>query len=87
MSRRLYVGNLNFNTSEDALRDAFTAFGQIKSVKIVTDRETGKSRGFGFVEFAADADAATAMSTMHGMEVDLRKLIVNEAHEKRRDER
>lgn len=82
MARRLYVGNLNFNTSEDTLRDAFSAFGALKYVKILTDRDTGKSRGFGFVEFADDKDAQTAMSTMNGSEVDRRKLIVNEAHEK-----
>jgi RNA recognition motif-containing protein len=84
MGRRLYVGNLNFNTSEDTLRDAFEAFGTVKYVKILTDRETGKSRGFGFVEFDQDAEAATAMHTMNGSEVDKRKLIVNEAHEKER---
>jgi RNA recognition motif-containing protein len=82
MGRRLYVGNLNFNTTEDTIRDAFSAFGALKYVKILTDRDTGKSRGFGFVEFAEDKDAATAMHTMNGTEVDKRKLTVNEAHEK-----
>lgn len=84
MGRRLYVGNLNFNTTEETLRDAFGAFGALKSVKILTDRETGRSRGFGFVEFLEDKDAATAMNTMNGSEVDKRKLTVNEAHEKER---
>lgn len=82
MARRLYVGNLNFNTSEDTLRDAFGAFGTLKSVKIISDRDTGKSRGFGFVEFADDKEGTVAMNTMNGTEVDKRKLIVNEAHEK-----
>jgi cold-inducible RNA-binding protein len=84
MARRLYVGNLNYTTSEDTLRDAFGAFGALKYVKILMDRETGRSRGFGFVEFADDKDAASAMATMNGAEVDKRKLIVNEAHEKER---
>ncbi len=82
MARRLYVGNLSYSTSEDTLRDAFGAFGPLKYVKILTDRDTGKSRGFGFVEFAADKDAETAMHTMNGSAVDGRKLLVNEAHEK-----
>jgi RNA recognition motif-containing protein len=83
MARRLYVGNLSFTTSEDVLRDAFAAFGKLKSVKILTDRDTGKSRGFGFVEFAEDKDGDTAIHTMNGSEVDKRKLVVNEAHERR----
>lgn len=82
MSRRLYVGNLNYTTSEDTLRDAFTAFGKVKYVKILNDRDTGKSRGFGFVEFINDEEGTVAMNTMNGAEIDTRKLIVNEAHEK-----
>jgi len=82
MARRLYVGNLNYATSEDTLRDAFGAFGKLKYVKILMDRETGRSRGFGFVEFDDDKEAMSAMATMNGAEVDKRKLIVNEAHEK-----
>jgi RNA recognition motif-containing protein len=82
MARRLYVGNLSFNTTEDALRDAFSAFGKLKYVKILLDRETGKSRGFGFVEFLNDAECAVAMNTMNGADLDGRKLKVNEAHER-----
>jgi RNA recognition motif-containing protein len=82
MTRRLYIGNLHFDTSEDTLRDAFAAFGSIKSVKIINDRDTGKSRGFGFVEFSKAEEGAIAMNTMNGAEIDRRKLVVNEAHEK-----
>ena len=82
MARRLYVGNLNYNTTEDTIRDAFSAFGTLKYVKVITDRDTGKSKGFGFVEFAKDEEGAVAMNTMNNTEVDGRKLIVNEAHEK-----
>ncbi len=82
MARRLYVGNLNYNTTEDTLRDAFGAFGKVKYVKVITDRDTGKSKGFGFVEFANDDEGNVAMNTMNGTEVEGRKLIVNEAHER-----
>jgi RNA recognition motif-containing protein len=82
MARRLYVGNLNYNTTEDTLRDAFGSFGDLKYVKILTDRETGKSRGFGFVEFATDNEAAMAKNTLNNTEVDGRKLLVNDAKEK-----
>jgi RNA recognition motif-containing protein len=82
MARRLYIGNLSYNSTEDTLRDAFDAFGTLKYVKVITDRETGKSKGFGFVEYATDEEGATAMNTMNGTEVDGRKLIVNEAKEK-----
>ena len=80
--RRLYVGNLNFNTTEDTLRDAFGAFGKLKRVQILSDRETGKSRGFGFVEFLDDNEGTVAMNTMNGAQVDGRALKVSEAHDK-----
>jgi cold-inducible RNA-binding protein len=79
MGRKLYVGNLNFNTTEDALRDAFGAFGKLKSVQILSDRDTGRSRGFGFVEFIDDKDGDTAINTMNGAKIDGRPLRVNEA--------
>jgi cold-inducible RNA-binding protein len=79
MALRLYVGNLNFDTTEAALRDAFAPFGQVTSVKIVTDRDTGRSRGFGFVEFSKPEEGKMAMNTMNGAEIDKRKLNVNEA--------
>ena len=81
MSNRLFVGNLSFNTSEDALRDLFAGHG-VRSVKIMTDRETGRSRGFGFLEFADDATAKAAMQEMNGATVDGRQLRVDEAAER-----
>ena len=77
--KRLYVGNLNFNTSEDGLRDAFGAFGSVSSVHLVTDRDTGQPRGFGFIEMD-DANAAQgAIDGLNGTQLDGRTLTVNEA--------
>ena len=77
--KRLYVGNLNFNTTEDGLRDAFGAFGSVSSVHLVTDRDTGQPRGFGFIEMD-DANAAQgAIDGLNGTQLDGRTLTVNEA--------
>lgn len=76
---RLYVGNLSFSTTEDALRAAFEAHGAVTSASIVMDRETGRSRGFGFVEMANDAEAKAAIAALHGSNMDGRNLTVNEA--------
>lgn len=76
---KLYVGNLSFNTSEAALRQAFEAFGQVSSASLVMDRETGRPRGFGFVEFSNDDEARAAIEGMHGKTLDGRNLTVNEA--------
>lgn len=75
----LYVGNLNFDTTEDALRQAFSAHGNVTSARIITDRDTGNSRGFGFVEMDDSADAQSAMAALNGQELDGRTLTVNEA--------
>ena len=77
--KRLYVGNLSFHTTEDQLRDLFTPYGQIDSVSLVTDRGTGQSRGFGFVEVADNAAADKAIAELNGRDVDGRNLTVNEA--------
>jgi cold-inducible RNA-binding protein len=82
MSNRLYVGNLSFNTSEDSLRGAFGRFGDVTEVKIVTDRETGRSRGFAFVSMADSSGAGQAISQMNGTMLDGRDLRVNEAEER-----
>jgi RNA recognition motif-containing protein len=82
MSNRLYVGNLSFHTSEDTLRDAFGHFGEVTDVRIVTDRETGRSRGFGFVTMSDPRNASQAMSQLNGAMVDGRDLRVNEAEER-----
>lgn len=75
----IYVGNLSFDTTEATLRDAFTAHGDVKSVNIITDRETGRPRGFGFVEMASDNDGREAINALNGKELDSRTLTVNEA--------
>jgi RNA recognition motif-containing protein len=75
----IYVGNLSYGMSEDELRDAFGAFGQVSSVKILMDRETGRSRGFGFVEMPNSNEAETAIAQLNGKDVGGRPLRINEA--------
>ncbi len=82
MGNRIYVGNLSFNTTEDTLRDAFSAFGEVAEVKVITERETGRSRGFGFVSMADAESARKAIAEMDGATVDGRSLRVNEAQER-----
>ena len=76
---KLYVGNLSFNTSESQLREMFAAHGDVASASLVMDRETGRPRGFGFVEFNNDEHAKAAMTALNGKNVDGRDLTVNEA--------
>jgi cold-inducible RNA-binding protein len=78
---KLYVGNLSFNTSEDGVRDAFGAYGTVEDVAVITDRETGRPRGFAFVTMPDD-DARAAIEGMNGKELDGRTLNVNEARAK-----
>jgi hypothetical protein len=83
MGTKLYVGNLNFNTTEDSLRAAFSEGGRtVKSVAILTNPETGRSRGFGFVEMGSEGDAQAAIQAMDGAEFEGRPLKVNEARER-----
>ncbi len=77
MSKNLYVGNLSFNTNSDDLREMFTQFGNVTSAQVVMDRETGRSRGFGFVEMSDGGEQA--IQAMNGKDVDGRALTVNEA--------
>ncbi|MEC9372694.1 MAG: RNA-binding protein [Planctomycetota bacterium] len=79
---KLYVGNLPFSINDAGLREMFEEHGQVSSASIVTDRETGRSRGFGFVEMANDDDARNAISAMHGAKMGGRDLTVNEARPK-----
>jgi RNA recognition motif-containing protein len=79
MAKKLYVGNLSFNTTDDDLRSTFAAVGAVTSATVITDRTTGRSRGFGFVEMENDAEAQKAIDTLNGQETDGRKLVVNEA--------
>ncbi len=76
---KLYVGNLSFKTTDDSLRAAFEQFGEVSSAQIVMDRETGRSRGFGFVEFTDPAAGTAAIEGMNGKDLDGRDLTVNEA--------
>lgn len=76
---RIYVGNLSFRTTEDTLRDAFSQYGEVVSASIVTDRETGRSRGFGFVEMNDQGQANAAIEAMNGQDFEGRTLTVNEA--------
>jgi len=75
----IYVGNLRYNLTEDALKTVFEEFGQVASVKIIRDRFSGESKGFGFVEMASDDDAKKAIAELNGKEIDGRALRVNEA--------
>jgi cold-inducible RNA-binding protein len=79
MEKRLYVGNLPFDTSEDELHQLFAAHGQIVSAKLITDMETGRSRGFGFVEMSTEDEAKAAIEKMNKSKVGDRELTVNEA--------
>ena len=79
---KLYVGNLSFNTTESQLRDLFAAYGEVTSASLVMDRDTGRPRGFGFVEFADAGHAQAAMTALAGKNVDGRDLTVNEAKPK-----
>lgn len=79
MASKLYVGNLNYQTQEEDLRSLFAQYGDITSINIVMDRDTGRSRGFGFVEFADDEMAKAAENALNGAELDGRNLRVNEA--------
>jgi cold-inducible RNA-binding protein len=75
---KLYVGNLSYNVSDDQLQDLFSRFGTLQSARIITDRDSGQSKGFGFVEFSDDAEAKAALS-LNGTEFSGRNLTVNEA--------
>jgi cold-inducible RNA-binding protein len=82
MGRRLYVGNLSYNTTELSLRDAFGTVGNVAETKIVMDRDTGRPRGFAFVEMSSDEEAQQAIQQLNGREIDGRAVKVNEAQER-----
>ncbi|MBK7583509.1 MAG: RNA-binding protein [Myxococcales bacterium] len=83
MNNRLYVGNLAFHTTEDVLQNVFAKIGSVTEAKLVIDRETGRSRGFGFVTMGSPDDAQRAISELNGADLDGRALKVNEAEERR----
>jgi len=80
--KNLFVGNMSFSTTESDLRSIFEPFGEITRVNVVTDRDTGRARGFAFVEMTNDEEAAKAIAALNGKEVDGRALNVNEARPK-----
>ncbi len=82
MGNRLYIGNLSFQASNDTLREAFSAFGEVTDAHVVTDRDSGQSRGFGFITMGSEAEAKAAMTAMDGQMLDGRALRVNEAEER-----
>ncbi|HWZ85440.1 MAG TPA: RNA-binding protein [Thermoanaerobaculia bacterium] len=79
---KLYVGNLSYSTNEDELRELFGAYGTVDSVAVITDRDTGRSKGFGFVEFGNDTEAQAAISGLNGKDVGGRALTVSQARPK-----
>jgi len=80
--KNLFVGNIPFNTTEASLRELFAQYGEIQQVRVMTDRDTGKPRGFAFVEMANDDDALKAIAALHGKALGGRTLTVNEARPK-----
>ena len=87
MTKKLYVGNLSYNTTEDGLRNLFSGFGTVTSAKIIIDRDTNNSKGFGFIEMETEEAAAAAIAGTNGQEIDGRQLRVNEAIDKPRRDR
>jgi len=87
MGKRLYVGNMSFDVSDEELEQAFSQYGEISSAKVVRDQYTGRSKGFGFVEFAQEADAQKAMEAMNGKELNGRAIKVDEARDTKSQDR
>ncbi len=79
----IYVGNLNFKVNEHDLKEIFEEYGEVKSVKIIMDKFSGRSRGFGFVEMDNDSDAQKAIEELNGSTLEEREMVVNEAKERR----
>src|SRR5262249_51465222 len=82
MGKRLYVGNLTYSTTDDSLRQIFEEHGAVTSAQVIMDRDTGRSKGFGFVEMSSDQEAQAAIAALNGKQVDGRALTVNEARPK-----
>lgn len=87
MGKKLYVGNIPFQASEEELREFFSSVGQVESVKIIIDMQSGQSRGFGFIEMATDDAAAKAISDLNGKSFQEKTLVINEARPQRSREK
>jgi len=87
MGKKVFVGGMSWNTDSEGLRQAFERFGEVVDAKVITDRDTGRSRGFGFVTFESDESAEQAISEMDGQDLDGRTVKVNEAQERPRNNR
>ena len=79
LNKKLYVGGLSYDTTDNSLETLFTGYGAVDSARVITDRDSGRSKGFGFVEMSSDAEAATAITQFNGADYDGRALTVNEA--------
>lgn len=82
MGNKLYVGNLSYNVGDSELQELFSTFGTVSSAKVITDRDTGRSKGFGFIEMGTNDEANAAIAALNGKEIDGRALTVNEAKPK-----
>lgn len=82
MGTKLFVGSLPWSVSDDALKAAFEAHGKVVSAKVITDRQSGRSKGYGFVEMAEEADANNAIQALNGKDMDGRNIVVSEAKSK-----
>ncbi|MEQ8225478.1 MAG: RNA-binding protein [Candidatus Eremiobacterota bacterium] len=82
MAKNIYVGNLSYDTDESTLEKLFAEFGAVDSIRLIVDRDTGRSKGFAFVEMGTDEEGNSAIETLNEKEVDGRRLIVNEARER-----
>jgi RNA recognition motif-containing protein len=86
MAKKIYVGNMNYRTTEESLKNLFSEYGEVGKVNIISDKVSGRAKGFGFVEMVQDEDAAKAIEELNGKEFEGRQLKVNEAHDRpRRD--
>lgn len=83
MNKKLYIGNLDWGVTNDQLEELFAQFGSVVSANVITDRQTGRSRGFGFVEMSTDKEAQKAIDELNGKDLEGRELVVNEARPKR----
>ena len=82
MGKKLFVGSLSWNTTDQSLREFFSSVGNVVSAQVIMDRQTGRSRGFGFVEYATEEEAEKAIKELNGQSLDDRNIVVNEAREK-----